>query len=127
MTVIETLEKTVVIQTEKGQRHTINYTEDIDGDRKEQYLPVEACYALTIHKSQGQTVGSCVVHVDGLFEQGMGYVALSRCTDLNRVQIRDRIDITDKGWQPNPVALEFYNTGRTCPADQLLFISNTKK
>lgn len=68
MTVIETLEKTVVILTEKGQRHTINYTEDIDGDRKEKYLPVEACYALTIHKSQGQTVRNCVVHVDGLFE-----------------------------------------------------------
>ena len=70
---------------DNGTEHLMEYTEDIDGDKKEHYMPVEACYALTIHKSQGQTVNSCVVHCDSVFEQGMMYVALSRCSDLNHV------------------------------------------
>lgn len=53
VTVISTQDDTVTIRTENGTEKTIGYTEDIDGDRKERYIPVEACYALTIHKSQG--------------------------------------------------------------------------
>jgi hypothetical protein len=38
------------------------------------------------------------VYADGLFEQGMAYVALSRATDLNKVQIKGRYDLKEKGW-----------------------------
>ena len=51
VTVIDTQEKSVKIRTENNSEHLIEYTEDIDGDKKENYMPVEACYALTIHKS----------------------------------------------------------------------------
>lgn len=55
------------------------------------------------------------------------YVALSRVRDLDKLQIADKIDRNDKGWQPNPFALEFYRTGKTISADQMLFIPDTKK
>lgn len=86
VTVIGLADNTVMVCDEKDKRFSIGYTEDEeDGKVVEKYLPVEACYALTIHKSQGQTVDSAVVHVDGLFEEGMAYVALSRVRDLSRL------------------------------------------
>lgn len=107
---------------------TLGYTTDEEnGKVLERYLPVECCYALTIHKSQGQTVDSLVVHCDGVFEEGMMYVALSRCRDLNSLQLKDKISRADKGWYPNEFALEFYRSGKTISADQMLFIPDSKK
>jgi hypothetical protein len=57
----------------------------------------------------------------------MAYVALSRVRDLDNLQIADKIDQDDKGWRPNAFALEFYKTGKTISADQMLFIPDTKK
>lgn len=93
VTVTATEEKFVQVIDEKGKLYTISYTTDEeDGKVVERYLPVEACYALTIHKSQGQTVDSCIVHCDGVFEEGMMYVALSRCRDLKNLRIEDKIN-----------------------------------
>lgn len=46
-------------------------------------LPLKLAYAVTIHKSQGQTFDSAVIDFSRMFSQGMGYVALTRLKSLD--------------------------------------------
>ncbi|KAI6798523.1 hypothetical protein KC332_g15937 [Hortaea werneckii] len=50
-------------------------------------LPLQAAYALTIHKSQGMTLGSVLVDVSRCFEPGQVYVALSRASTLEGLKV----------------------------------------
>ncbi|KAI7283948.1 hypothetical protein KC345_g2647 [Hortaea werneckii] len=50
-------------------------------------LPLQAAYALTIHKSQGMTLGSVLVDVSRCFEPGQVYVALSRASTLQGLKV----------------------------------------
>lgn len=54
----------------------------------EQY-PIKLAWAITIHKSQGQTItGRVHLEMDGSFRpHGSLYVALSRCTDINNLSL----------------------------------------
>ena len=52
----------------------------------EQY-PVRLAWAITIHKSQGQTYERVNVDVSSIFAEGQLYVALSRCKTLDGMRI----------------------------------------
>lgn len=51
------------------------------------YYPLQLSFATTIHKSQGQTLNGVVVDLSNCFSPGLGYVALSRVSDLSTLKV----------------------------------------
>lgn len=73
-------------------------------------FPLRTAWALTVHKSQGLTFDN--INIDfgkgGAFAGGQVYVALSRCTSLDGIQMLTRIDARDVF--VNPEVLRFSRT-----------------
>ncbi|MDO4595950.1 MAG: AAA family ATPase [Coriobacteriaceae bacterium] len=70
-------------------RPTSQITTDVVGTYSQ--IPLRLAFAITIHKSQGQTFERCVVH-SKVFGTGMLYVALSRCTNLEGLTVWPKIE-----------------------------------
>jgi ATP-dependent DNA helicase PIF1 len=50
-------------------------------------FPLILAWAVTIHKSQGQTLSRVSVDMSGIFEVGQAYVAMSRCKDPSNLRV----------------------------------------
>ena len=69
-------------------------------------FPLQNCFALTVHKTQGLTLPKVTLALDGsIFSTGQAYIALSRCPDWNNVNI-SHLDISAFMTDPN-VILEY--------------------
>jgi ATP-dependent exoDNAse (exonuclease V) alpha subunit len=63
---------------------------------KFQQYPVRLAWAMTIHKSQGHTLPKvCIDLGKGAFAHGQTYVALSRCTSLEGIVLRQHMAASD--------------------------------
>lgn len=70
-------------------------------------LPLRLAWAITIHKSQGQSLDAAAVDLSRAFEYGQGYVALSRLRTLDGLHLL--------GWHEN--ALQIHPTVKRRDAD----------
>ncbi len=89
----------IVYSVPKETWTKIRYTYDIETRKvKEEVIssftqfPLRLAWAITIHKSQGQTYGSVAVNMgEGAFAHGQTYVALSRCKTLEGIYLKREI------------------------------------
>ena len=70
-------------------------------------LPLKLAWALTVHKSQGMTLSRAELMLDGAFDYGQVYVALSRVRSLAGTWLSGA-DITQRVVKAHPAVLAFH-------------------
>lgn len=78
----KTKEQRVVFNFETQQ---YEFIDDNDDTSKIRYLPLKLAWAITVHKSQGQTFDGVSIDLNQAFVPGLGYVALSRAKTLDSI------------------------------------------
>lgn len=67
--------------------------------------PIRLAWAITVHKSQGLTFSRVVIDfTGGVFAGGQAYVALSRCTSLEGIQLKKPVSRADIFVRPEIVS-----------------------
>lgn len=70
-------------------------------------FPIQNCYALTVHKTQGLTLNDISVSLDDqIFSPGQAYVALSRCPNWDNIQIAT---LSRSAFMIDPTVINEYN------------------
>ncbi|MDC3012380.1 AAA family ATPase [SAR86 cluster bacterium] len=92
----------IVYEVERESWEIINYVydeerEEIIKEVKGQFnqLPMRLGWASTIHKSQGLSLSSCTIDLDSAFCHGQAYVALSRCSTLDGINLIHPLEVSD--------------------------------
>ncbi|ASZ12379.1 helix-turn-helix domain-containing protein [Chitinophaga pendula] len=87
------------VKVEKETWRNIRYTfnRELDSIEEEELgsftqYPLRLAWAITIHKSQGLTFEKAIIDAGYSFAAGQVYVALSRCTSLEGLVLRSRIN-----------------------------------
>ncbi|OCB88619.1 hypothetical protein A7U60_g4217 [Sanghuangporus baumii] len=75
-------------------------------------LPLILSWAMSIHKSQGQTLERVKVDLGKVFEKGQAYVALSRATSLDGLQV---LNFDVKKVMAHPKVIEWSKSLQTIP------------
>ncbi|SMN20792.1 similar to Saccharomyces cerevisiae YHR031C RRM3 DNA helicase involved in rDNA replication and Ty1 transposition [Maudiozyma saulgeensis] len=86
---------------------------DLPGDKtgiERTQLPIMLCWALSIHKAQGQTIQRLKVDLKNIFEAGQVYVALSRAVSMDNLQV---LNFNAKKIRSNDKVKQFYTTLET--------------
>lgn len=71
-----------------------------------EYMPLKLAWAITVHKSQGQTVDGAIIDLSRCFTAGLGYVALSRVQSLDSIILTGENPLPDKVFEIDPSARE---------------------
>ena len=93
--------KTHKVEREEWNKVRFTYDQDSDEVLEEvissfRQFPIKLGWAVTIHKSQGLTLESCSVDLgSGAFATGQAYVALSRCKNLNSLNLQRELKVSD--------------------------------
>ena len=69
-------------------------------------IPLRLAWSISVHKSQGMTIPNLTVNLQGVFEYGQAYVALSRATELKLLTLRG---FSQKTFRAHPKVKTFYN------------------
>ena len=89
------------VRKEKWDRIQYRYDDNNDEINEEivgsfKQYPMRLAWAITIHKSQGQTFNKVIIDISrGAFAEGQLYVAMSRCTTLEGIELVKQIKRSD--------------------------------
>ena len=87
------------------EKWTVEDGSKVIGERMQ--LPLRLAWALSIHKSQGMTIGLLETNVGRCFDYGQCYVALSRAVSLEHLCVKD---FDTKRVRVHPKVAKFHST-----------------